>query len=405
MVTRTGLSRAASHLVPIAVIAIGAAKAWDGLWSSIGTPEGFFGGDLAAYVAAANRLAASGSPYSEELLAGRIGRDNIEIGYYYAPPLAQAFVPFRGFDPTTLALGWTLAQAIILGCLLVALSTVARGRFDRSAALAAIALGVASFPFEFAIFGGNVSGWIAAMVAVMLLGGTRIAGGAAAFAAIVKVTAAPLMVAGLFAAGSRRTVVVTVLALVGVSLALSPAAWADWLAVLPNVGPPEPEGIALGAILRGTPFAGLALAAGFIISIAFALAAIRRARRFGLDVRVVACALGSYVFASPALWEHYLAALVPLMVVAWPNASQWQRAAIIAGAVTQILPWYLPPVPVVSGAELAGALMVLLAAAYSGTNPRREALFATVRTPAWANVVEPALPGPQETPRSSLPTP
>ena len=358
--------------MPVAVIAIGAAKAWDGLWSSVGMRDGFFGGDLLAYVAAANRLVASGSPYSEELLAGRVGRENIAIGYFYAPPLAQAFVPFRGLDPLSLALGWSLAQVIVLGCLLVALSAVARGRFDRSAALAALALAVASFPFEFAIFGGNVSGWIAAMVAVMLLGRTRPAGVAAAFAAVAKLTAGPLMVVGLFSAGSRRAVAVTALALVGVSVALSPAAWADWLSVLPNVAPPEPEGLALGAILRRTPFTGLAVVVGYVVGLAFALAAIRRARRFGLDRPAVACAVGAYIFASPALWDHYLAALVPLMVATWPNASRWQRTAIIAGAVAQFLPWYWPPVRVLAGAELAGALMVLLAAAHPGTHPQRD---------------------------------
>lgn len=380
--TRAGLSRAASDLVPVAVITIGAAKAWDGLWSNVGSRVGSFGGDLPAYVAAANRLVASGSPYSDELLAGPLGRENIVTGYYYAPPLAQAFVPLRGLDPLSLALGWSLAQMIILGWLLVTLSVVARGRFDRSAAIAALALAVASFPFEFAIFGGNVSGWIAAMVGVILLGGTRTAGGAAAFAAVVKVTAAPLMVAGLFSAGSRRAVVITTLVLVAVSLALSPASWADWLSVLPNIPPPDPEGIALGAILRRTPFTGLAVVAGYVVSLAFALAAIRRARHFGLDRPAAARAVGSYVFASPALWEHYLAALVPLMVATWPGASRWQRAAIIAGAVAQMLPWYWPPVPVLAGTELVGAMLVLLATAYPGTPPGIDLGSTRVQVPA-----------------------
>jgi hypothetical protein len=369
----------------MAVLAIGAANAWDQLWRRVGSREAFFGGDLPAYVAAANRLVATGSPYSEELLAGPLGRENIATGYYYAPPLAQAFVPFRDLDPLPLALGWSLAQVIILGLLLVALSVVACGRFDRSAALAALALAVASFPFEFAIFGGNVSGWIAAIVAVMLLARTRSAGAVAAVAAVVKVTAGPLMVAGLFSAGNRRTIVVTALALVGVSVALSPAAWADWLSVLPNLAPPQPEGLALGAILRSTPFTGLAVVVGYVVSLVFALAAIRRARRVGLDRPTVARAVGSYIFASPALWDHYLAALVPLMVATWPSASRWQRSAIIAGAIAQMLPWYLPPVSALAGTELAGAVLVLLAAAYPGTPLRSE--IGSSRTQAPGNLV------------------
>ncbi len=370
--TSEGLRRAATQLVPTAVIAIFLARAWVQLWSKVGTPESSFGVDLPAYVGAAHRLVATGSPYSAELLEGPLARlpDSILVGYLYPPPLAQLFVPLRNIDPMWLAIGWSLAQVIILGWLLVAVSVGARGRLDRFGSLAAIALAVASFPFQSAIYSGNVSGWVATAVAVMLLGSGRLAGAAAGLAAVVKVIPGPLALAALVAPRSRPAVVSTGLLLVVGSFVLSPASWAAWWSVLPNLAPLEPDGVSLAFILGDTPLAKPAAIAGLAISVAFMLAAVRRTRRVGLDRAAVACAVGSYLFVVSALWDHYLAALVPLMVATWPSGNRWQRAAIIAGAVTQSLPWFWAGGKALAAFELAGALVVLLASAHLGRGAR-----------------------------------
>jgi hypothetical protein len=372
--TRAGLVRAAWHLTPPILIVILISESWSGLWRAAWSPDSFFGGDLPAYVEAAKRLVLTGTPYSDAVINGQIGRglDDIPIGYLYPPLLGQLFVPLRNLDLMLLAVIWAVAQAIVLGWLLVAVSAAARGRFDRKSAAAALGLAIASYPVQVALYDGNVSGWIAAAVALMLLGSSRVAGAAATLAAVIKVIPTPLALAALAAAGTRRSVAFTGVLVVAGSVLVSPAAWSTWWSVLPHFAPLEPDGLSPGSILRETSLAGVATIIGLALGVAFAIAAVLRAHRVGLDRPAVALAAGGYLLASTTLWDHYLAVLVPLMVATWPAAIRWQRAAIVLGAITQAMPWFWGTGSVVASLELAGALIVLIAAAYPGRPSDRQ---------------------------------
>ena len=77
------------------------------LWRGVTRLGSFFGDDLYAYTQAADRLAATGSPYHPALLAGPIvsSVDNVLIGYFYPPVLAQLFLPLREIPHLWLAVG------------------------------------------------------------------------------------------------------------------------------------------------------------------------------------------------------------------------------------------------------------------------------------------------------------
>ncbi len=87
------------------------------LWRHVGISSWYFGGDLVAYSSAAQRLAASGSPYDHALLVGEV-QSGAAAWYLYPPVLAQLFLPLRDIPTFALAVGWSSAQAI---CLMVVL--------------------------------------------------------------------------------------------------------------------------------------------------------------------------------------------------------------------------------------------------------------------------------------------
>ena len=89
--------------------------------------------------------------------------------------LAQLFLPLREIPHFWLAVSWSAAQAI---CLLILLPLVlARGSsISMNRALLAIGFALAFYPLQFAIFSGNVSGWLAVGVALSLVAGRAWAG-------------------------------------------------------------------------------------------------------------------------------------------------------------------------------------------------------------------------------------
>src|SRR4029077_10116451 len=106
---------------------------------------------------AADRLATTGSPYHPALLLGPTENrpENVPIGYFYPPILAQLFLPLRGIPDFTLAVIWSVAQAI---CMVILLPLVysARSSVTSERALVAIGFGLAFYPLQIALFGGNV---------------------------------------------------------------------------------------------------------------------------------------------------------------------------------------------------------------------------------------------------------
>ena len=144
----------------------------DHLWAKPIDSEPAFGIDLVAYREAAIRLITTGSPYHEALLSGPIENriQNVRIAYLYPPPLAQAFVPVVDIDPQLFASVWAALQGLPLLILIPLVYRRYGGTLTTTSILVIWLTLVLSYPVSFALYIGNLSGWIAIGVAVMLLG-------------------------------------------------------------------------------------------------------------------------------------------------------------------------------------------------------------------------------------------
>jgi Glycosyltransferase family 87 len=316
----------------LGLIGIAALLAYIVLWRGVTRPGSFFGDDLIAYTSAADRLASTGSPYDPVLLAGPIDNrpENVPIGYFYPPVLAQLFLPLRTIPHLALALGWSAAQAI---CLLILLPLVAAGRSrpTLNTALLAIGFGLAFYPLQFSIFSGNVSGWLAIGVALSLVTASRVGGVVAAVATCIKLTPIPMFVAALTDRRSRPAAVIPLAIIVIVSVVLAPQAWSDFVKVLPNVlrnGMADSRtNLSPAHALFEFGLYGVGLAVGWALAIGFGFVAVVTGLREGYSNRVLAMAVLSVTFASSTLWDHYLGVMVPLILWAWPAAGSRQRLA------------------------------------------------------------------------------
>ncbi|MEP6639150.1 MAG: hypothetical protein ABJC39_07350, partial [Chloroflexota bacterium] len=142
--TRSAYGRPVPTWFVLGLVGFAAVLAYIVLWRGVTRLGSFFGGDLYAYMQAADRLAATGSPYDPVLLAGPIENRaaNVPIGYFYPPVLAQLFIPIRAIPNATFAVAWSAAQAICLAILLP-LSAGSRMPYRLDRGLLAIGFGVA----------------------------------------------------------------------------------------------------------------------------------------------------------------------------------------------------------------------------------------------------------------------
>jgi hypothetical protein len=304
--------------------------AWSTFWSHALEPWSFFGGDLEAYTAAAQRLSSTGSPYSAAVLAGPIANTvpNVPIGYFYPPLLAQLFLPLSDVPHRLLELPWLIAQ-IAVGAVVFPLAA-----WGISSPRLVTALVIAtSFPFQMALFGGNVSAWISIGIAGMLVGGPRISGALSAVMMLAKLTPAPLFLSAVTGARTRLTGLAVAGVLVVVSLIVAPRAWSDWVSVLPNVLRNE-MAISSSNFSPANAMLDLGLPAlgGFVeygLAAMFGCCALLIAYRDGAPSgQALAAATGSLTFASSTLWDHYLAVLIPLVLYAWPRTDRARRLLI-----------------------------------------------------------------------------
>jgi hypothetical protein len=386
--TEPGEARAAPTWFVIGLVVVAALLAYIVLWRGVTRTGSFFGDDLFAYTSAADRLATTGSPYYPDLLLGPIvSGDNVLIGYFYPPPLAQVFLPLRAIPHLALAVGWSTIQAI---CLAILLPFVSAGRraLTLNRALLAIGFGLAFYPLQFAIFSGNVSGWLAIGVALSLVGGRRVGGAVSAVATGVKLLPLPMFVAALTDRRSRLAAAIPLAAAVAVSLVLAPQAWADFVKVLPNtlqIGMAESRtNLSPAHALFEFGLLGLGLIVGWVLAIGFGVAAVATGLREGYSNRVVAMAVFSVTFASSTLWDHYLGVMVPLVLWAWPSVGARQRLAITVFVILATGLWIrLDAVPVYRLALVASLVACSLAIAMTREGGATEPL-PWVRLPAHA---------------------
>ena len=313
------------------------------LWAT--APAGFFGLDLGAYVAAAGRLVRTGTPYHPVLFEVALTNDpsSIPFAYLYPPPLAQLFSILPTFDPAILGWVWIVAQAAFM---VVLFPAVARRYAPTVAPIHRLAVVLAfaatSFSLNYALFIGNVSGWIAIGIALMLMGGGRTNGVVAAGLTLLKAVPVPFLLIALASRASRRSAVLTLGAAAAVSFVLDPVAWLDFARAVPHIaamtlGPPpwNLSPAAVGAVLG---LEEMGRAAGIGLTLAFAGYGAILARGDRWPAAVASAAISSLLI-SPTMWDHYVAAAVPLVIAAWWMATRIERALIVVSWSVMFLMW------------------------------------------------------------------
>lgn len=372
MIRRDRLAIAGGAVALVGAVLLALPLAWGRVvvgWSS-------FGFDLQAYEAAADRLAKTGSPYADELRAGPIANDadNVFIGYFYPPPLAQAFEVVRGVDHGLLTTIWTGSQAVLAFVLLPLVWRRSGGTPGLAPLLWLAALAIGSHPFQYALVIGNVSGWSALLVAAALIAAPRAQGLVAGGLSLLKPTNAPIFLAALVERRSRVPALVLVLGVGVISLALSPTAWWAWLEVLPNILrlPPggSPESVSLASMLRDTPAGALAAQTGTVLGLTCLALGLWLTHREGLSRRVVSAAVASSLLLNPTLWDHYLAVMVPIAIAAWPNVSDRWRPLLVLGGVTHLVGW-VGDLGVLRAIVLFGGFVATTVASIGGDAPER----------------------------------
>lgn len=335
------------------------------LWSLIPYEWADFGGDLIAYRSAAERLAATGTPYHPIFLSGSVPNDveNVQVSYYYTPLLAQLFTLLRGAPHLPVAALWSATQALCLAALLPIVYRRYGGRVTVEGLILVFAGAAAVYPLQLALFGGNVSGWLAVAVAVVLLGSPRQIGVVSALVAIIKVLPLPLLAISVVAPGSRFHAVAAVVVIVGLAVALAPAAWIDWIHVLPNIATlgmadsvANLSPAAVGAEF-GQATVGAAVGLGIAGSSGVAALMLARSGQTATWPNAVAAATTSITFASVTLWDHYAAPVVPLVVASWPRLGRVGRSVVLVAVTWQLIAWASADTALVR----LGSMLVLLA--------------------------------------------
>lgn len=301
-----------------------------------------FGIDLPSYVEGARRLASTGTPYSAELHAGPLENifTNIGVGYIYPPPLAQLFVPVAGLPLPVLAWAWTLVQAGLLLALLPVVYRTYGGVADRGHLVAILLAAIAFSPNIVALYIGNLSAWIAILVCLMLVVGARGRAASAATAMWLKLTPGVYAVGAVIDKSSRIPALISCATILAVSFVFAPAAWADWVAVLPSIvgltEAPYTSNLAPPHVLASTGLPVLATIGRVLLPLSFGILLIVTAWKGRLAAWVVA-STGVYLTATMTAWDHYFAVLSPLALAAWATASPALRALIVG-----VLVWFGP---------------------------------------------------------------
>ena len=344
------------------------------------SPTGQFGIDATDYLTAAERVARGETPYAPAMLAGPVDSQGIDR-YRYPPPLAQVLVPLTWLPTRTALWAWfAIGLVAVVASLLVALRSA--GMLRPEAVLWSLAAACLFLPVFDSLWKGNVSGLLALLVAIAAAGGA--AGGAAvALATLLKVVPV-VFVPAWWVAGSRcrHGMAAIAIAVVASSVLLSPGAWRDYLTVLPNMlggSADEATNVAPWSMVARTDapewLAGIVRAASVAVAIGAVGASVLVIRRpGGLALAATLCTLAMLLLPA-ALWYHYLVVLLPLAIIAWPQANPVARAALVLTGlgISAGVAWL--PVATVSWVAMTGVIVGVLLA---------RPATATMREPAAA---------------------
>ncbi len=331
------------------------------------SPTGQFGIDATDYLTAAERISRGESPYAPAMLDGPVDSQGTDR-YRYPPPLAQLLVPLASVPtPAGLWAWFALGLVAIVASLLVALRTAGLLRLEP--ALWSLAAACLFLPVFDSLWKGNVSGLLALLVALAAAGGA-VGGAAVTLATLLKVVPVVFVPGWLVVdSRSRRALVATGVALVGLSMLLSPGAWRDYLTVLPNMlagSADEATNVAPWSMVARSGAPAWLVGMVRLGSVAVALAAVAGSvlvvrRPAGLPLAATLCSVAMLLLPA-ALWYHYLVVLLPLAILAWPRATHRARVGmVIAGlCVSGGVAWL--PMATIGGVAMALAIVGVLSA-------------------------------------------
>jgi hypothetical protein len=361
MHSRTFRTVLASTLLAIGVVALSLL-----LLRQIGAPDGQYGIDFGDYHAAAQRLAVGLSPYASEMLAGPTDAQGVDR-YRYPPLMAQLLQPLTGLEMRQAALVWLLIQAAAVCAAMWIGSGIGGAARTLERGLWCAVAAVYFLPVFDTLWKGNVSGILALTSVAVACGGAWTGLGASAGALLKAVPGTLLPAALVCDRRSRRTALLVVGTAVGVSFALSPAAWLEYPTVVANMlggSADYATNLAPAAVLQraglSQPFVLVIRLVSVLLAAGAIIASVSLARtRAGL---AAAALLGvvAMLLLPGSLWYHYLVVLLPFAAIAWPGASITWRVALFSGAslVTAGLAWL--PMALVGAVALAGTTLVLL---------------------------------------------
>lgn len=309
-----------------------------------------YGYDLAAYVAAAQRVAAGGTPYQPETLDGPFSAGPGGL-YLYAPPLAALLAPISGLPFEALAAGWWILRVAALAgaCALLPAPTWVRGALLGVAAI--------SYPVLIDLNLGNVSLVVLLLTVCAWRWLDRPAGSiAVALALALRPTLVVLPIWSLLRRQWRAVAWTVAAGLVVILLSLplvGLGAYRDYLTVVRNLsdltGVARNVDLGSAALLLGLSpeLARVALLVGYALGVLAIALGLRRDRDTGFVMTVMASLL-----LAPLLWVHYLVALLLPAALLAARGHPW-------AVLLPLLGWL--PESLLPLAALAGTFLPLVA--------------------------------------------
>jgi hypothetical protein len=298
------------------------------------------------YLTAANHLTHGQSPYNSFLLSGPVPVGN-DHGFVYPPTLAWLLIPFLALPQNVASLIWLALQvgSMVLGLVLL-LRTIKVPFQPRLVFLLIIAL-VGFPPFISLCYSGNVTGFIALGMALLLRSALRSetgedsSGPIGAILTVLKLTPG-LVLLPLVIADPRRHLpraLLTGLVFTVPFIFLNPGAWLDFAHIPFNLaagsswntnvlGPATALPYHWSVFLPWTTALHL-LTLG--LTAALVLAAIGLARQKGGLPAALVAASAAAILPFGEILLYYLAVLLPGLILAYFWAGRPGRAAIILG--------------------------------------------------------------------------
>jgi hypothetical protein len=357
----------------LGIVALVGLLGWVGLvwlgWRMVQTDPPTAAFDLELLLRAGRVVAAGRSPYDPALVGGAAPVAE-RLFYSYPPIVAQVLTLVAGVPSAAMFAAWTVGATAAFAAVAVRLAGVFGGRAPR-VAVAAVAVAVTPlvFPFAIGLLFGNVDVFFPALYGLLLVGvlpgasvGQAVAGGVAtAVAAIGKLHPASLGVWLLVRAVADRPVrrvvaaaIVAGIVMLGLSVALAPSMWADYLAVVRagsgadlvdprNAGPAAQIALLIGD--GGSSAEGLARTLQIPVTIGAVVVTALAAWRTHDTMESLAWAAAASLVTLPVTWFHYPSALLPFAAAAVLRSAGEPRvrglvlgAAVVAAVAIAFLP-------------------------------------------------------------------